>query len=148
MTADVFHVAGGLHERYGGSMTEKRLYERVAVGVNSVLYFMIDGEPHEVQGILRDVSAKGIAVEVDDTSIEQIKDRVDCGSVVHFQTCDEYELFGQMVQDVLDSEAEVVRVQHRDGQMVLGCKMNKYNQMLAEYVEKKLMCNFIQIALG
>lgn len=108
-------------------------------------FIIRDNEPEmrEFNGIIEDISEGGIRIRVTN---EQFKDAVSTikeGSVITFQSYDEYKLYQELRQEVFMGEVEVLRVDKSATEMVFGCKFVRLTKDLEEYIKNKKVSVFI-----
>lgn len=124
---------------------EKRLYQRVTVGITSN-FIIQDNEPgyREFGGVIDDLSENGIRVSVTDSRYSHILDRIKVGDKITFQAFDEYEMYGELRTDVFTGETEVRHIKKEEDNIIIGCKVYKASEEFDEYVKNKKMALFIQ----
>lgn len=108
-------------------------------------FIIRDNEPgmREFNGIIEDISEGGIRIRVTN---EQFKDAVSTikeGSVITFQSYDEYKLYQELRQEVFMGEVEVLRVEKSATEMVFGCIFVRLTKDLEEYIKNKKVSVFI-----
>lgn len=124
---------------------ERRFYQRALIGL--VGNFIIENkEPgsREFNGIIEDISECGIRICVEDDRFSNVTNNIQVGDTILFQSYDAYVLYDERHTDVFSGEAEVVRVETISGKLVIGCKIDKLSDALAEYIKNKKLAIFIE----
>lgn len=124
---------------------EKRLYQRVLVGLISN-FIIKENEPgfREFNGIIEDLSENGIRIRIEDQSYLHIVEKIKVGDKILFQSIDEYEMYGDTRTDIFSGEARVIRKSSDDGNVIVGCKIDKSSDEYSEYVKNKKMALFMK----
>lgn len=114
-------------------MSERRLYERVKIGVSCII-FADEDQNKEMLGTVLDISENGIAFFVDEP-IDGIFG-VGVGSVICFQYIDDYEIENDTKEAIICGEAKIIRMASRDNGTVIGCQVIVGEEYIS-YVEEK-----------
>lgn len=122
---------------------DRRYYQRTKLNIDAI-FFLSDKQtfPREFNGILEDISESGIKVVLDPLTPEQIIDSIAIGDHIHFNSYDEYDLFGQSKDIVLSGDVIVSRKTSSSGKIVLGCKLYPITDELSTYISDKKTCSF------
>ena len=127
-----------MSERQDSKMRDKRLYERVNVGINATIY--INGKEFPV--ILKDISENGIAFLCKNSVT--LQQEVLIGDTVGFQSLDNYTLSNITHKDLIFGYGKIIRFDDffNDGSKVLGLSLKRPNLMLQKYIyNKKAACS-------
>lgn len=116
-------------------MFNRRYYERMNIGVKCVL-FLQSGEEREVSAVLRDVSESGIGLLLSDYEglLPVLKD----GLEMTFVFCDNYRVYGEIVDRVVEGNARVVRTAMTEDGIILGCILTNPRQLETYIRDRKV----------
>lgn len=122
---------------------ENRNYQREKINIPCV--FFVEGAPsgkREFTGIIGDMSEGGMKVEVSaPEDIAKLSDIV-VGTVIKFQSVDEYDLMKTKRCDLISGELNVVRITRGNEGIVIGCKLVELSDELEEYIGNKRLVSF------
>ncbi len=116
-------------------MFNRRYYERMNIGVKCVLYLQ-SGEEREVSAILRDVSESGIGLLLPD--YENLAASLKEGLEMTFIFCDSYRVYGEIVDNVVEGNAKVVRTAVTEEGIILGCILTNPRQLESYIRDRKV----------
>ncbi len=124
---------------------ERRFYQRAVVGLTSN-FIVVKNEPgqREFNGRIEDLSECGIRISVEEDSYNDIVSNIAIGDKILFQSFDAYTLYDVKRTDVFKGESEVVRVEIKDGKVIIGCKMDQLSPDLSEYIKNKKLSLFFE----
>lgn len=124
---------------------DRRYYQRTKLNIDG-LFYLADRQtlPREFNGTLVDISESGIKVSLDPLIPPEILDSITIDDRLHFNSYDEYEIFGQSRDTVISGEVIVVRKELSEGKVILGCKLNPLTDDLAKYISDKKVCEFMK----
>ena len=124
---------------------DRRYYQRTKLNIDG-LFYLADRQtlPREFNGTLVDISESGIKVSLDPLIPPEILDSITVDDRLHFNSYDEYEIFGQSRDTVISGEVIVVRKELSEGKVILGCKLSPLTDDLAKYISDKKVCEFMK----
>lgn len=122
--------------------TEKRAYERETVNLEALFYVSNGDRTVDVVGIVKDISARGIGVEIKAGSA--IDGLIGVGSVISFQCVDEFELFGKPETQILNMKVTAVWKRESDEVLCLGGELDKPSMVIERYLDKKRVCKYMK----
>lgn len=130
-------------------MTDRRYYQRARLQADSS-FFIKNNESglREFEGVIEDISEGGIRFFVAKESITASVSTIKVGSIICFQSYDEYELYNETKGDVFTGEVEVIRIESSAEGLAVGCKLVKSNAELEEYIKNKKVSIFSSVYLN
>lgn len=125
-------------------MLDRRYYQRTFIGLESN-FIIHDNESgnREFVGIIEDISEGGIRIHVKEDAHKDVVATIRKGSVISFQSYDEYELYQEKKQEVFMGEVEVLRVDKTSEGLFFGCKLIRLTRDLEEYIKNKKIAVYI-----
>lgn len=128
-----------MSERQDSKMRDKRLYERVNIGINATIY--INGKEFPV--ILKDISQNGIAfICKNSVTLQQ---EVLIGDTIGFQSLDNYTLSSTTHKDLIFGCGKIIRFDDflDDGSKVLGLSLKQPTMLLQKYICNRQAARFM-----
>lgn len=117
---------------------ERRQSHRFIVGLECSLYFKNkDKTIEEFCGKIEDVSETGVKVGISEKDVPEIKNIIEIGDEILFQSADDHDIADESRIDVLIGEAKVVRIEEKDNNILLACTINNAYQEFYDYIDYK-----------
>lgn len=97
----------------------------------------------EFIGIIEDISEGGIRIRVNEEHFKEAVSTIKKGSIITFQSYDEYKLYQQIKEEVFSGEVEVLRVDNTPNGLFFGCKFVRLTKELEEYITNRKISVFV-----
>lgn len=125
-------------------MDNRRLYERVELGIEGTFYLKQDDHTEEFSGSIRNISENGIGVVLDPAVYESICEKIAIGNHIRFQALDEKGFSISEEVGIFQGSAEVVRSVVKNDGLEIGCKVSLQETEFQEYVKNKKVLLFFE----
>lgn len=123
---------------------EQREYCRIVVDIPGTFFFQFEDQTCiEVCGVLHDISESGIQVRFSCEDYSDLTKRLVTGDVVQFQAIDEYSVFNDNREDIIDGVGEVMWIDTNKQEVIFGCKANNVMPEYLSYVKHKKLSLYI-----
>lgn len=130
----------------GNEDMERRGCPRIKISADGVFY-LGDKQIHvrEFTGIVDDISESGLKIRLTEPVSEELLQNLSIGKEVRFQIVDEFELMGELKDDIISGAATIMRTEQSDSKYCIGCKFNAPSAELLYYVTDRKTYSFLQI---
>ena len=122
---------------------EKRQYQRVETDLGCIFYVESEEHQSDYNGQIKDISENGVAIKISNEKDIENLNKIEPGTVIKFQTFDNYSLFGIERREVVSASAIVVRKVVRDEMLLFGLWIQHPDRRFEKYIEDKKVCEFV-----
>lgn len=123
---------------------DRRYYSRIKLKLESILFVDCNEEIKDLTGIITDMSEGGIRLIIDKKQYKDSINIIKNGTIIQFQSYDEYMLYNEMKTEVISGKVEVIRIEEYDEYIQLGCKLTNRTKELASYIDNKKISEYIK----
>lgn len=117
---------------------ERRKHPRFQVGLECSIYLKdIEADRKEFCGTIEDVSRCGCKIRIDAAGSLELIDKISVGDCVLFQAAQESDNQNGSDIDVFIGEVEVIRIEHMEGNLIIGCSIVDVLSEYYDYIERK-----------
>jgi len=125
---------------------ERRGCPRIKIFADGIFYLQNDEAPaFEFTGVVEDISESGLKVVLDNVDVNEVLPIFSSDSQISFQIIDEFELLGEIKDEVIRGSASVIRICSFPNKISLGCKFTQINKELLEYVTNRQTLSYINV---
>ena len=104
-------------------MDERRIYSRIQSGISCLIY----SDNREIVGVIKNISESGLAILIDRKAV-----------LHEFRIGDQIMVTGLDMQEVIQFELEIMRIEEHDDHLILGAHTVNVHDVEPYVFEKKL----------
>lgn len=128
---------------------EKREYQRITISAEGIFHLdSIASIDREFFGTIEDISEGGLKLVIHKADNPNIQTKLKAGDSFHFQLIDEFDLFGNLVEEIISGTAIVKRIIDTGDSLIFGCAFKPSSDEIRDYVLNRRTSIYMKAIVG